>query len=60
MPRNSSFINSKLMTAEEVAAKLPRKVTIGTSGFTPAGYPKVIPQAFANRIIEEQKGVAGN
>ena len=38
------------MPAEEVANRLPSQVTIGTSGFTPAGYPKVIPGAFAQRI----------
>ncbi len=48
--RLNSFIKSKLMPAEAVAAKLPEKLTIGASGFTIAGYPKVIPGAFADRI----------
>ncbi|CAF1302270.1 unnamed protein product [Rotaria sordida] len=48
--RINSFIKSKLMSAEDVAEKFPEKVTIGASGFTPAGYPKVIPGAFAQRI----------
>ncbi|CAF3285500.1 unnamed protein product [Rotaria sp. Silwood2] len=48
--RINSFIKSKLMSAEDVAEKLPEKITIGASGFTPAGYPKVIPGAFAQRI----------
>lgn len=39
------------MSAEDVADRFPRQVTIGTSGFTPAGYPKVIPGAFARRIL---------
>lgn len=38
------------MSAEEAAEKFPRNVTIGASGFTLAGYPKVIPAAFAKRI----------
>ncbi|CAF3250540.1 unnamed protein product [Rotaria sp. Silwood2] len=48
--RINSFIKSKLMSAEDVAEKLPEKLTLGASGFTPAGYPKVIPSAFAQRI----------
>jgi acetyl-CoA hydrolase/succinyl-CoA:acetate CoA-transferase len=42
------------MSAEDVAEKLPEQVTIGASGFTPAGYPKVIPQAFAQRINQSK------
>jgi len=48
--RINSFIKSKLISPEDVAQKFPEKVTIGASGFTPAGYPKVIPGAFAQRI----------
>ncbi|CAF1372709.1 unnamed protein product [Adineta steineri] len=48
--RINSFIKSKLMSAEDVAQKFPEQITIGASGFTPAGYPKVIPSAFAQRI----------
>jgi acetyl-CoA hydrolase/succinyl-CoA:acetate CoA-transferase len=42
------------MSAEDVAEKFPEQVTIGASGFTPAGYPKVIPQAFAQRINQSK------
>lgn len=52
--RINSFIKSKLMSAEDVAEKLPSQVTIGASGFTPAGYPKVIPNAFAQRINQSK------
>ncbi|CAF3490388.1 unnamed protein product [Rotaria socialis] len=48
--RLNAFIKSKLMSAEDIAEKLPEKVTLGASGFTPAGYPKVVPGAFARRI----------
>ncbi|CAF2054294.1 unnamed protein product [Rotaria magnacalcarata] len=48
--RINSFIKSKLMSAEDIAEKLPEKLTLGASGFTPAGYPKVIPRAYAQRI----------
>lgn len=50
--RINSFVKSKLMSAEDAAALFPEKVTIGASGFTPAGYPKVIPAAFAQRIAQ--------
>ncbi|GBF50133.1 acetyl-CoA hydrolase [Leptospira ryugenii] len=53
MPVTNPFIESKLKTADEIALLLPREVTIGASGFTPAGYPKVIPKAFAKRIESE-------
>jgi len=42
------------MSAEDVAEKLPEQVTIGASGFTPAGYPKAIPGAFAQRINQSK------
>jgi acetyl-CoA hydrolase/succinyl-CoA:acetate CoA-transferase len=38
------------MSAEDVVENFPEQITIGASGFTPAGYPKVIPGAFAQRI----------
>jgi len=55
MTISNSLIDSKLRSAEEIASLLPRNVTIGASGFTPAGYPKLIPSAFAKRIEEEKK-----
>ena len=48
------FIQSKVMTAEDVANRMPLQGTIATSGFTPAGYPKVIPKAYAARIEKEK------
>ena len=41
------------MTAEDVANRMPIQGTIATSGFTPAGYPKVIPKAYAARIEKD-------
>ncbi|CAF1199763.1 unnamed protein product [Didymodactylos carnosus] len=58
--RISSFIQSKLMTAEDVAYKLPKHLTLGTSGFTPAGYPKMIVPAYAKRIMEAKKRSGDN
>jgi acetyl-CoA hydrolase/succinyl-CoA:acetate CoA-transferase len=42
------------MSAEDIAEKFPEQVTIGASGFTLSGYPKVIPKAFANRIANSK------
>ena len=42
---------SKVMTSEEAAALIPSGASVGMSGFTGSGYPKVIPQALAQRII---------
>lgn len=46
------------MTAEEAAAKIRHGMTVGMSGFTGSGYPKVVPIALANRI--EAENAAGN
>ena len=45
----------KIMTAEQAAAEIKDGMIIGTSGFTPAGYPKAIPLALAEAV--EQKKV---
>lgn len=44
---------SKIVTAEQAAALIKPGMNIGTSGFTPAGYPKAVPQALAERIKKE-------
>ena len=41
---------SKIMTAEEAASFIQDGMVVGTSGFTPSGYPKAIPLALAERI----------
>jgi succinyl-CoA:acetate CoA-transferase len=38
------------MSAAEAAALIPAGSNIGMSGFTSAGYPKLVPQELANRI----------
>ncbi len=43
---------SKIMTAEEAVTLIQPGMTLGTSGFTPAGHPKVIPPALAKRLKE--------
>lgn len=44
-----SALQDKIITAETAAAMIKDGMTIGTSGFTPAGYPKAIPLALADR-----------
>jgi len=49
------------MTAEEAASFIQNGEVIGASGFTPSGYPKVVPQALAARgaAIKAQGGDFG-
>jgi succinyl-CoA:acetate CoA-transferase len=45
-------LKSKIMSAEEAAALVPAGANVGVSGFTGAGYPKVVPVALAKRILD--------
>lgn len=45
----------KIMSAEEAALFIRPGMTIGSSGFTPAGYPKMIPAALAKRAEAGEK-----
>lgn len=38
-----------ILTAEEAAATIPHGAFVGVSGFTPAGSPKAVPRALADR-----------
>lgn len=42
-------LEAKIMSADEAAKLINGKVLIGTSGFTPAGYPKAVPLALAEK-----------
>lgn len=44
--RNESLFE-KIVTGEEAASLIDDGMVIGTSGFTPAGYPKIVPKALA-------------
>ena len=46
-------LQSKICTAEEAAAYIKPGMNVGTSGFTPSGYPKAVPLALAKRMEEE-------
>jgi succinyl-CoA:acetate CoA-transferase len=53
----SPALRSKIMSAEDAAALIPPNSTVGMSGFTGSGYPKVIAPALAARIeAEHAKG----
>jgi len=45
--------DEKIKTPEEAAALIQKGMTVGVSGFTPSGYPKVVPQALARRAEKE-------
>lgn len=46
-------MNYKMMTADEAAALVSNGDVVGFSGFTPAGAPKVVPEAIARRAEAE-------
>jgi len=50
--RNAA-LHAKIVSAEEAAAIIKPGMNIGTSGFTPAGYPKAVPLALAERMKKE-------
>lgn len=50
-------LRAKVTTAEEAALQISPADNVGFSGFTGAGYPKVVPRALADRINEaHQRG----
>ena len=52
-------LRERIMTADQAASLIQSGMTLGMSGFTPAGAPKAVPQALARRI-EEQNANGGN
>lgn len=46
-------LHAKIVSAEEAAALIKPGMNIGTSGFTPAGYPKAVPMALAEKMKKE-------
>jgi succinyl-CoA:acetate CoA-transferase len=46
----SPAARSKVMSADDAAALVPRGSNVGMSGFTGSGYPKAVPLALARRI----------
>lgn len=48
----SKELEKKIMTAHEASLFIKDGMHIGTSGFTPSGYPKAVPIALAKRVRE--------
>ena len=49
----SKTLQEKITTAEDAATHIKEGMTLGCSGFTPSGYPKAVPLAFAERAKQE-------
>lgn len=49
------ILKNKIMSAEEAAELIMDNSLVGTSGFTPAGYPKAVPIALAKRAEKGEK-----
>ena len=49
----SEAARAKIKSAEEAAAIIEDGMNVGTSGFTPSGYPKAVPLALAERAKNE-------
>lgn len=54
--RNKKLIE-KICTAKEAATYIKDGMTVGTSGFTPSGYPKAVPMALVKQVEETDKKV---
>lgn len=46
-------LHEKIVSAEEAASIIKPGMNVATSGFTPAGYPKAVPLALAERMKKE-------
>ena len=49
-------LRSKIMSVAEAASLIPSGANVGMSGFTGAGYPKLVPAALAERIRAANAG----
>jgi succinyl-CoA:acetate CoA-transferase len=43
---------AKIVDAETAASWIHHRMVVGTSGFTPVGYPKMVPEALAARVAD--------
>ena len=48
-------LEGKIMTADQAASLIQDGMVVGTSGFTPCGYPKVVPEALAKQAEAGRK-----
>ena len=51
----SEKLKEKIMSPEKASLLIKDGMTVGTSGFTPAGYPKAVPIALAKRSKKGEK-----
>lgn len=51
-------LRKKLATAEDASHLIKDGMVIGTSGFTPSGYPKEVPLALAKRVEESNENLS--
>ncbi|MDF2875588.1 MAG: cat1 [Sporomusa sp.] len=51
--RNNT-LRERIISADEAAGIIKPGMNVGTSGFTPSGYPKAVPLALAKRIQQEK------
>src|SRR6056297_2873567 len=51
----SEELREKIMSSKEASLFIKDGMTVGTSGFTPAGYPKAVPLALADRANGGEK-----
>ena len=51
----SEELKNKVMSASQAAKFIKDGMTVATSGFTPAGYPKVVPIELAKRAEKGEK-----
>lgn len=43
-------LQDRIMSADQAASIIKSGMTVGTSGFTPTGYPKAVPEALAKKV----------
>lgn len=48
-------LKGKIMFVEDAVKLITDGMTVACSGFTPAGYPKALPQALAKRAKKEKR-----
>jgi len=51
----SNTLEERIISADQAALLVTSGMTIATSGFTPAGYPKIVPLALANRVKKKKE-----
>ncbi|WP_406242247.1 succinate CoA transferase [Tissierella carlieri] len=53
-----NYLRKKIISSEEASLLIKDGMIIGTSGFTPSGYPKEIPLALVKRLDESKERIS--